>query len=155
MSRQNLKLYKLLASWFGAGYSPKMPGTVGSLAALPYAIVIYALFGSFGLLFSALIITVFGVYICDQLIKNDPSIKDPGWIVIDEVAGIWIALAFVPFTVVAWSAAFIMFRVLDIKKPYPVSIPDTQMTGGKGIMLDDVLAGAITAVVLGIVFWIL
>ncbi len=147
--------YKLLASWFGSGYSPKMPGTIGSLAALPFAFLLYGIGGSTAMLIAAIATTLIGIKICDKIIANDPSIKDPGWIVIDEVAGLLIALMLTPMVLhnwAQWGTGFIIFRLFDIYKPWPVSIPDKKMTGGKGIMLDDVYAGLITAVIMGAVF---
>lgn len=69
--------------------------------------------------------------------------KDPSQIVIDECVGMWLALVFVPYSIASIAAIFVLFRVLDICKPGPVGWADRKVTGGLGIMLDDVIAGAL------------
>ena len=76
------------------------------------------------------------------------SRKDPGVIVIDEVIGMLIALIGAPAIPVVWFIAFLLFRFFDIVKPFPVSWPDKHLNGGLGIVLDDILAGLYTLLVL-------
>ena len=129
-----------LAAGFGAGFSPKAPGTVGSLVALlpwwwwlqamppwQYALVLASAFA-------------IGVAAAEWVIRRT-GIQDPSLVVWDEYLGMWIALIAAP-TGWAWMlAAFVLFRFFDILKPWPVSWADKQIKGGFGAMLDDALAG--------------
>ena len=139
-----------IACGFGAGLSPWAPGTVGSAVALlpwlalrqlawpVYAIVVAAAFA-------------LGVW-ASQRATAHLRLADPGAIVWDEFVGQWIALApllFFPGTDARWVlAAFVLFRLFDIAKPWPVSWADRTVKGGLGVMLDDALAGALAGVVL-------
>lgn len=131
----------LLATWFGSGLLPKAPGTWGSLAALPFAWAIQSQGGQIALLVAAVLVFVIGIWASDRM-AQELGIKDPGSIVIDEVAGQWLALAFVPLSIWSYVAGFILFRLADITKPWPASLADRRVAGGLGIMLDDVIAGA-------------
>ena len=131
----------LIATWFGSGLLPKAPGTWGSLAALPFAWVIQAFGGQLALAIAALIAFAVGLWASERM-AGDLGIKDPGAVVIDEVAGQWLALAFVPLTIWSYLAGFVLFRLADITKPWPVSLVDRRLGGGLGIMLDDMIAGA-------------
>jgi phosphatidylglycerophosphatase A len=142
-------------SFFGAGYLPKMPGTWGSIAGLIIAYIIMFeggfteqpyINGSI-LLTLAVVFTVFAIPLIDKVISADDS-NDPSWIVIDEVAGIFLALAFPPFWVYWWLPliVFFLFRFFDIAKPFPVSWADNKK-GGLYVMLDDIIAGALAFVV--------
>ena len=134
---------RLIASFFGCGFAPVAPGTVGSLAALPLgAAVIW--FAPGALPFVALLTTLGGLWAVHAARVEG----DPGWVVIDEVAGQWLALAgLAHFSIGGLLAAFVLFRVLDILKPGPVGWADRQH-GAAGIMADDVIAGAIAAAIL-------
>ena len=91
--------------------------------------------------------SLLGIYICEYAAK-ELKVADPGCVVWDEVVGVWIALLFVPFSL-AWIAfAFLCFRFLDIAKPPPISWADRHVKGGIGIMVDDLMAGGITACVI-------
>ncbi|MSO97311.1 MAG: phosphatidylglycerophosphatase A [Rhodospirillaceae bacterium] len=143
----------MILTWFGCGRSPFAPGTVGSLGALPFGWTLQNLGGS-TLLIAAAAILFFCGWACAnaELAGND---TDPGWIVIDEVVGQWIALAVVPMSLLWYGAAFALFRVFDILKPWPVNWADRNVGGGLGVMLDDVLAGVYAAGVLVILRWLL
>jgi len=94
---------------------------------------------------------VFGCWICDR-VAADMSVKDPGGIVWDEFVGMWIVMLWLP----GWywlPVAFALFRVFDILKPWPVSLADRSITGGLGIMVDDVLAGLYALGVLQAMAW--
>ena len=136
-----LQLATQLVTWFGAGRSPKMSGTVGSLAALPFAYLIQATLGSLALLVASLIIFAVGIWASKIYLHAHPENQDPKEIVIDEVAGQWLTLcAFFP----NWHSyliGFLLFRLFDIVKPWPVSWADGQIKGAWGVMLDDMLAG--------------
>ena len=137
----------LLATWFGSGLLPKAPGTWGSLAALPFAWVIQTVGGQIALLAAAAIVFLIGVWAAERMAR-EVGLKDPGIVVIDEVAGQWFVLAFAPLSIWTYVAGFVLFRIADITKPWPVSLADRRVPGGFGIMLDDVIAGLYAGLVL-------
>lgn len=135
-----------LALGFGAGLSPKAPGTVGTLVAVPLIMFI----GSFGLTVYAaatVLLCVAGVFICDASAKKLGVHDHPG-IVWDEIAGFAITMLAVPHTWAWLLAGFAVFRLLDIVKPWPIREADHRLRGGLGIMLDDVMAGVFGAAIL-------
>lgn len=141
---------RLFLSFFGSGYIGKAPGTVGSLAAVLVALPILHYFGS-GVLFSLTIaITIVGIFEINAYEKSE-GIHDPSWIVIDEVAGMWLALLLVQESIASASfayaeitgvlLAFGAFRLFDIRKPSTIGTIDRKLKGGLGVMLDDIVAG--------------
>ncbi len=135
-----------LAFGFGSGLSKYMPGTMGTLAAIP----LYGLFYQTGFITYSvltLLVIISGVWICGQAARK-LDCHDFGGIVWDEVAGLLVTLWFVPLNVQNIVIGFVLFRILDILKPWPIKWIDRKVHGGLGIMLDDVLAGAIAAVLL-------
>ncbi len=134
-------LAMVLATWFGAGKLPVAPGTWGSLAALPLAWGLAWLGGPALLLAGAGAVLGVGIWASNRIIQASGA-KDPGEIVIDEVAGQWLALVVAPLDPFAYAAGFALFRLFDIVKPWPASWIDRSMAGGAGIMLDDIIAGA-------------
>ena len=150
MNFPNLKIPShLFATWFGVGLIRPAPGTWGSFAALliwyfaecmhPTAHVILPIF----ILFSWLV--------CSQATKDSDS-KDHSAIVIDEVAGMFVALSLVPHGIMTYLCAFLLFRLFDIWKPWPISWVDQNVQGGLGILLDDLIAGLFAG---GIIYAIL
>ena len=150
MNFPNLKIPShLFATWFGVGLIRPAPGTWGSFAALliwyfaefmhPIAHVILPIF----ILFSWLV--------CSQATKDSDS-KDHSAIVIDEVAGMFVALSLVPHGIMTYLCAFLLFRLFDIWKPWPISWVDQNVQGGLGILLDDLIAGLFAG---GIIYAIL
>mgnify|MGYP006420239237 CR=1 FL=1 len=137
----------LLATWFGAGYLPKAPGTWGSLAALPFAWVIAEWSGGVGLAVAVLIVFGVGLWASVGYLRLGGG-EDPGPIVIDEVAGQWLTLLVVPPDLILYAIGFLLFRLFDIWKPWPISWADQKIKGGMGIMLDDVIAGVYAGVLL-------
>ena len=139
----------LFATWFGIGLLRPAPGTWGSFAALliwyfteflhPTAHVILPIF----ILFSWLV--------CSQATKDSDS-KDHSAIVIDEVAGMLVTLSFVSHGIMTYLFAFLLFRLFDIWKPWPISWVDQNIQGGFGILLDDLIAGFFAG---GIIYGIL
>lgn len=133
------RLIMLLATGFYAGRLSPAPGTWGSLAAfipwfflrelalIPYLLMLVAVF-------------VLGFLVAGSAEKLLDS-PDAGCIVIDEILGMFIALLFVPNHPAAWGLAFLLFRLFDIYKPFPVNWCDSKLHGGIGIMMDDVIAG--------------
>ncbi len=128
---------KMILSWFGAGFSPKAPGTAGSIAALPFAWVIALYFGQMGLLAAAILAFVLGWVVAN---RSDEARDDPGWVVIDEVAGQWLTLAVVPPDLMFYAVGLIAFRIFDIFKPWPVRALERSIKGGLGVMIDDIAA---------------
>ena len=138
-----------LAFGFGSGLAKKMPGTMGTLAAIP---VYLAFIGTNFWVYSVLtiLVTVTGIWICEHAAKQLGE-HDYGGIVWDEIAGFLITLWWVPFSWNAVLYGFILFRIFDIVKPWPIKWIDQKVDGGLGIMLDDVLAGILAAVVLSFI----
>ena len=150
---QSHKLSWIIATWFGSGLLPKAPGTWGSLAAIPFAYIISVYTCPYALFFGTVALFFIGIWASDKIEKS-AQIKDPGFIVVDEVVGQWIAMLPLPFLyslinpdtfylyfAIIAAVAFIAFRIFDIWKPWPVNYVDKNVHGGYGIMLDDVIAG--------------
>lgn len=138
----------LIATWFGAGLLPKVPGTWGALAALAVAWPIQQAVGRWGLLAAAGALFLVGVWAAGRYVRRSGT-EDPGPIVVDEVVGQWIALAtMVQPHLPGYALAFVLFRAVDILKPWPISWADRNVKGGFGAMFDDALAGAVAAAVL-------
>ena len=146
---------RLLLSFFGAGYLRPAPGTWGSLAALPAAWAIHQIAGPFALTIATALVFYAGVTATAREIASGDN-HDPGWIVIDEVVGQWIALLPVAFG--AWNAdvsplqlwpgivaGFLLFRLFDVWKPLMVGRADKR-GDAMGVMLDDVWAGVLAAI---------
>ena len=133
---------RLLATWFYSGLSPKAPGTVGSIAALPVAALLIWLGGPATLALGAALSLPLGVWAAEREAARCGE-HDPKHVVIDEVCGMWIAL--IPVAIYGgpaeWIVAFAAFRALDILKPGPIGWADRSLKGGWGVMMDDVFAG--------------
>ncbi len=138
---------RAIASLFGAGFLRPAPGTWGSLVALVPGAVVLALAGPIAVLIGALLIAGLGWWaVAVELARCDEP--DPEWIVVDEAAGQWVSLAGLgAFGWVGVASAFALFRLFDIAKPGPVGWADRQ-PGVRGVMLDDLVAGALAALVL-------
>lgn len=144
-----------LALGLGSGLLKPAPGTWGTLAAIPLylAYVSYAPVDGTGLhntwLYAAVIVVSFciGIYFCAKT-SHDLGVHDHGAIVWDEFVGLWIALFLIPPTWLNIALAFVLFRVFDIIKPWPIRAVDKHVHGGFGIMFDDVLAGVYACVCL-------
>ena len=129
----------VVATWFGAGLLPRAPGTWGSLAALPFAWLIVKLGGWPALAIAAVLLFALGAWAAAAEAERT-GVQDPGSIVVDEVVGQWLTLLPAPLDPLAYAIGFVLFRLCDIAKPWPVSWADRKVKGGFGIMLDDVLA---------------
>jgi phosphatidylglycerophosphatase A len=128
----------VVATGFGAGYSPIAPGTAGSLVGLALFWPLQLAAPWAQLLVTAAVYLV-GVAASTRLAQLLGR-KDPGAAVVDEVVGMWLSLLFLPFTPATAAVAFLLFRVLDVFKPYPARQLES-LPGGWGIMTDDVMAG--------------
>lgn len=135
-----------LALGFGSGLATKAPGTWGTVAAIPVvgllsllplsAMMLFIVFG-----------TLAGIYICRKT-ADKMGVHDHPAIVWDEIVGYAIAMFALPFTAWYVLAAFVLFRFFDILKPWPIGWVDKKLTGGSGIMMDDVLAGVVSCLLI-------
>ncbi|MBU0713322.1 phosphatidylglycerophosphatase A [bacterium] len=154
---KNHFLINTLSSFFYVGYIPGAPGTWASLL----AVMIWLLLPVQSIVVQILIVSfafLIGIYV-SGLSEVNSGIVDPSFIVIDEVAGMWLALLLLPrlpyphyLTIVL--LAFVVFRILDITKIFPINKLE-QMSGGFGIMMDDIAAGLLTAISINLIIWVI
>lgn len=145
-------IHKTIATFFGAGYSPVAPGTVGAL----FACLMLFIFNYLHIvleqpiMFIAIIFatTLIGIFSINQL--NQLWGKDPSRVVIDEVVGMWLSMVLIPFTYFNLLIAFGLFRLFDIYKPLGIRNLE-KLDGGLGVMADDILAGIYANIVLQII----
>jgi phosphatidylglycerophosphatase A len=143
-----------ISTWFGCGYFPKAPGTAGSAAAIAIALLIDWLAGWPPLAYAAMaaLLTAPAMWAAGETARQR-NLKDPQIVVVDEVAGQWLALA--GARALNWKsflAAFVLFRLFDIWKPWPVRQMES-LPGGVGIVADDLMAGVYAALVLFLAGW--
>ena len=131
----------LISTVGGVGLLPLAPGSWGSLAALPVGYLLGVTGGWLALLFAAAIVSAIGWVAADRYVKATGR-DDPPEIVIDEVAAQWLAMTVVPMTLSGLAGAYLVFRLFDTFKPWPASWADSELEGGAGVMLDDLIAGA-------------
>lgn len=142
-----------LAFGFGTGLAPKAPGTFGSLP----GILLFWLTMDFGLyvqLTVLLVATLAGFWICGESARRI-GVHDHGGIVWDEIVGMYMTLLAAPVSVAGWVLAFVLFRALDIVKPWPIRDLDHRLEGGVGIMLDDLVAALFAAILLALYRWLM
>lgn len=128
-----------LAFGLGSGAAPWAPGTVGTLAAIPFFLLMQPL-SLFWYGVILLVTSLIGIYLCGKT-SDDMGVHDHGGIVWDEFVGYWLTMFAAPpgwFWIII---GFVLFRIFDIIKPWPISWADKKVAGGLGIMLDDILAG--------------
>ncbi|MFP4314236.1 MAG: phosphatidylglycerophosphatase A [Alphaproteobacteria bacterium] len=143
------------ATWFGSGFMKPAPGTWGSLAALPFGLLIIAFGNLLTLIAGIIAVTAIGL-ISAKKFEQDTGIHDSKMIVIDEVAGQWVALIPIimlisvqaPYFPIYIVLAFVFFRLFDILKPWPASFFDKKVDGAPGVMFDDIVAGLYAAILL-------
>ena len=136
----------LLATWFHSGRITPASGTWGTIAALPFIYVVYQQWSNTGLAVMASVLFAVG-YFAAQDYTNKTGEKDASPIVIDEVVGMTIALIpAVTFDLTLWGVAFVLFRIFDAVKVGPVGWCDRKLPGAYGVMIDDVVAGIMTAI---------
>jgi phosphatidylglycerophosphatase A len=136
----------IIATGCYSGYLPKAPGTWGSLVGLLIFFLLHTLDVSTYLIVLAGLFLV-GTFAAGEAEKIMDH-KDPGLVVIDEIVGMLITMVAVPATPLTMVLGFILFRIFDIFKPFPVNFFDQRFHGGLGIMLDDVIAGLYSLVIL-------
>lgn len=142
-------LARVIATWFGAGYAPAAPGTAGSLAAIAVAWGVHyytgVQWGSFA--YMAMLLFPLAVWSANVVARTS-GLEDPQIVVVDEVVGQWLTLAgAATLNWKTWLAAFLLFRLFDIWKPFPVRRME-RLPGGLGIVADDALAGVYGALVM-------
>jgi phosphatidylglycerophosphatase A len=152
MQRAFIFLARVVATAFGSGYSPLAPGTAGSAVGL---LLFWPMAGwrwpwQLG---ACLALFLVGA-IAATRVAESVGLKDPGIVVVDEVLGQWVTLVALPFTPVTAALGFLLFRVMDIVKPWPARDLE-RLPGGWGIMADDVAAGlyAHLALRVGLLLW--
>ena len=150
LKNNNISEYKriiiyIIATGLGTGYSPLAPGTAGSILAL----VIFWFFPlqAFTWIVICILFLFIGIW-TSNYIELERG-KDPGLVVIDEVVGQWFALIFLPHTIKIFLVSFFIFRTLDIIKPFPAG-RSQKLFGGIGIMIDDIIAGIYTNLIIQI-----
>ena len=141
-----------LATGHGSGYSPVAPGTAGSLVGLALFWAVHHL-SLPGQVVATAVLFAAGVAAAGHVARR-LGVEDPGRVVADEVAGMWVSLLGLPLTGVTAGAAFVLFRVFDVFKPYPARDLE-RLPGGWGIMCDDVMAGVYANLLLraGLLAW--
>jgi phosphatidylglycerophosphatase A len=140
------KWHQFLALGFGSGLAPVAPGTFGTLVAVPL-VVLLLWAGNLYLLAFALFGSMLGVFLCGQT-AHDIGEHDHAAIVWDEIIGYSITLLWAPLHWQTLLAGFVLFRLFDIVKPWPISYLDKHVHGGFGIMLDDIMAGVAALIAL-------
>ena len=145
-----LKVAEIVSTWFYVGKIRWAPGTLGTLATIPFVIV-FQMMGSIGYIAVTFLIVFLGIFLSDiyEKSKGDHDLSE---IVIDEVAGYIIAMTLLPMTWQALTLGFLIFRFFDIFKPFPIGWLDRKINGGLGVMVDDIAAGVITNVILQILY---
>ncbi|CAN5391065.1 phosphatidylglycerophosphatase A [soil metagenome] len=147
--QQPKRLIEFFATAGFVGLIPRAPGTFGTIVAMPIAFLLAKLGPNIYLVATGLLI-VFSIWI-SELHERNLGTHDSKQIVIDEVVGYLVAFAWLPLTWMSLVAAFVVFRIFDILKPWPISVLDHRVKGGLGVVVDDLAAGMIANVILQLV----
>jgi len=143
-----MKASTAIATLFGVGRAPVAPGTVASFVALLLAWPMVLLHGRTVILIAGILASAIGAWACEHYVRETGN-PDPSECVVDELAGQWVTCAFAPVSLAAFLLAFVLFRIFDMLKPWPISRLE-HLPGGIGVMADDlgaaIAAGAIIAV---------
>ncbi|MEG9861126.1 MAG: phosphatidylglycerophosphatase A [Parvularculales bacterium] len=143
----------LMATFFGIGRLPHAPGTWGSLVALPTGIGLALLWGPVGVVVGSLVMVSIGLWAAD-IYGHLSGKPDAPEIVIDEVAGQWLTMMAMPLTPLGVITAFVLFRVFDIVKPWPIRFVDKKLKGSSGVMLDDLIAAVYASCIFLVLRWV-
>jgi phosphatidylglycerophosphatase A len=153
MFKLNRIFFLLFGTGLGSGYFPLAPGTVGTVIGIVLCWC-FSRFSPFLYLITLISFIFFSAWIADRSERLLHQ-KDPRIIVIDEIAGMLVTMFLIPFSTLYAGIGFLLFRLFDIVKPFPVGWLDKNLSGGWGIVLDDVAAGIYANLILqGIVHWI-
>lgn len=141
-----------LALGAGSGLAPKAPGTFGTLAAIPLVL----LMPNYLPVYCAIVLVLFalGVWLCDTC-ANNLGVHDHPAIVFDEWVGYLITMVAVPRSLWFVALGFVLFRLFDVLKPWPIGMADKRVSGGFGIMVDDVIAGLFAAIAMQVIIVLL
>jgi len=142
-----------LAFGFGTGLTPLAPGTAGSLPGMLLFWLTMPL-GLYVQLGVGVALIIVGIWVCGESARRI-GVHDHGGIVWDEITGMYLTLLAAPVSLVGWALAFVLFRLADIVKPWPIRDLDHRIGGGVGIMLDDLAAALYAALTLGIYRWLM
>ena len=149
ISKPNAVMF--LATGGYVGYAPFAPGTFGTMVGLP---IVYLLSKAHWALALILVVAfVFGAVWVAHSAESALKAKDPGCIVIDEIAGMCVTMLFIPLTLATGIAGFFLFRLFDVIKPPPVRQVERKLHGGWGVVMDDVVAGIMANIVLRLGIW--
>lgn len=143
----------ITAFGFGSGLAPFAPGTFGTLAAIPFYLIL-SLFPLWFYFAVIVIATLIGIWVCGESAKK-LGVHDHSGIVWDEFVGFWITMFAAPSGLVWILVGFVLFRIFDIWKPWPIYIVDDKVQGGLGIMLDDIIAGVYAFIIMQILAFLL
>jgi len=135
----------MIALGFGTGLYKKAPGTLGTLVAIPLFLVINKIDTSFQLLFVVMVF-ILGIW-SSNVASKSLKLKDPSCIVIDEIAAFLLLLILIDPSLYQLIYIFILFRLFDIWKPYPISWLEKRYSGGFGIMIDDIAAALMALII--------
>ncbi len=142
------KITIFLASGFYVGKLPFAPGTIGTLLAFPISFLLSEISASFSAPFISIFLLI-SIFLSDKASRIIGK-KDPSIVVIDEIVGMTLTLMFIPFNLVTAGLGFIIFRILDIFKPFPINYME-KFKGGIGIVLDDAVAGILGNIILRLI----
>lgn len=150
--RPNLNWWVVVASVGGLGFSPVAPGTVASA----FGMVLYlVLEPSWHWVFGFVVVLALLGIVVSGYAEKSADRRDPSWVVVDELVGYGVSVLGLPSGVWAGLLAFFVFRFFDIIKPPPVNTVENYFKGGTGIMLDDIVAGVLSNLVLRVIFTVL
>ncbi|HSW69007.1 MAG TPA: phosphatidylglycerophosphatase A [Gammaproteobacteria bacterium] len=142
-----------IAFGFGTGAIPYAPGTFGTLAAIPF----YLLFSYLPLavyIFLVVLIALGSMWLCER-VSREIKVKDHQGMCLDEIVGFLVTMTGAPHGLIWIVLGFILFRIFDIWKPWPINFVDKHVSGGFGMILDDVLAGILSLVILKFLSWLI
>lgn len=142
---------QFFASGFGSGCAPVAPGTFGTVASIPVWILLSFL-SPIPYVVAVIAIFMFGWYVSEKA-SQELGVHDHSGIVIDEFVGFFITMFLVPLSWVNIVLGFILFRIFDVIKPWPIKTIDRKVKGGFGIMIDDVFAGIMALICLHVILW--
>lgn len=142
-----------VAFGFGAGCIPVAPGTFGTLMAIPFYLMMQSL--SLTIYLTLLILITIGSVWLSQKVSEEIQVHDHPGMCLDEIVGFLVTMCGAPFGIGWIILGFILFRFFDILKPWPINYIDQKVSGGFGMILDDIVAGIFSLIILQIIAWIL
>jgi phosphatidylglycerophosphatase A len=146
----NPRVVETLATWFRMGKVPYFKGTFGTLGAIPL-VFLFGLFGLYPYVGLVFVFCLFALSVCDAAEMQAQNHDNPE-IVIDEVAGFLVAMIGLPYTWQSFLYTFLLFRALDMIKPWPISVLNDRVKGGWGVLVDDLVAGVVANLVIQFIY---